>query len=248
MRRPSPALVVAVLALVVAMSGTSYAVTQLPRNSVGATQLKRNAVTAQKIASNAVTGAKVEDGSLTAADFAAGTLLRGPKGDTGATGATGPKGDTGATGPSTSAAAKAVPDLPLRLTSADQSVISLGATPSVSSATTDVITVSVASNLAVAAGLTLRARLTGDDLDWVEVTCTLQYRAVPSGTWTDFEYGVPSVVTIEERYTAVVSPVALQAVPAGRYDVQALCRDTGGRGIIYADFVRGALTVVATGR
>src|SRR5688572_8401214 len=77
--RPSPAMVVACIALSVALGGTSVAAIQaLPRNSVGAKQLKRNAVTGvkikanavsgAKIASNAVTGAKVRDDSLTGAD------------------------------------------------------------------------------------------------------------------------------------------------------------------------------------
>jgi hypothetical protein len=64
-RRPSPALVVAVIALVVAMVGTGYAATQLPKNSVGAKQLKKNAVTTAKIKKNAVTGAKVKKHTLT---------------------------------------------------------------------------------------------------------------------------------------------------------------------------------------
>ena len=39
--RPSPAMLVACAALVVALGGTSYAVTQLPKNSVGTPQLKK---------------------------------------------------------------------------------------------------------------------------------------------------------------------------------------------------------------
>ncbi len=78
--------VMATIAVFLALGGTSYAVTALPRNSVGAQQLKKNAVTS----------VKVKDGSLTAADFAKGTLLTGA---TGATGPAGPRGETGATGP-----------------------------------------------------------------------------------------------------------------------------------------------------
>jgi len=77
--------VMATIAVFLALGGTSYAVTALPRNSVGTQQLKKSAVTS----------AKVKDGSLTSADFAAGTLL---KGDAGATGAQGPQGERGATG------------------------------------------------------------------------------------------------------------------------------------------------------
>ncbi|MGA0123005.1 MAG: hypothetical protein ACO3KD_08405, partial [Gaiellales bacterium] len=85
MRLPSPAMVVALIALFLALGGTGYAVTQLPKNSVGTKQLKRNAVTS----------AKVKDGSLTARDFKAGTLLTGPRG---ATGPAGPPGGGGGAG------------------------------------------------------------------------------------------------------------------------------------------------------
>jgi hypothetical protein len=63
-RRPSPALIVATVALVVAMAGTTYAATQLPKNSVGAKQLKKDAVT----------GAKVKNGSLTGSDIDVASL------------------------------------------------------------------------------------------------------------------------------------------------------------------------------
>jgi len=62
--RPSPAMVVAFIALFVAISGSSYAVTRLPTNSVGPKQLKKNAVT----------GAKVKNRSLTAADIKVSSL------------------------------------------------------------------------------------------------------------------------------------------------------------------------------
>jgi hypothetical protein len=57
---PSPALVVALVALFVALGGTSYAaITALPANSVGTTQLKSNAVTGPKIKDGAITAAKI---------------------------------------------------------------------------------------------------------------------------------------------------------------------------------------------
>ena len=89
MSRPSPALVVAIIALVVSLTGTTWAVTSLPRNSVGSKQIKKNAVRSSDIKAGAVRGSDVRDGSLGAAEFAPGTLLKGDKGD---------KGDTGATG------------------------------------------------------------------------------------------------------------------------------------------------------
>lgn len=81
MRRPSPALIVAIIALVFAMGGTGYAVSQLPRSSVGTQQLKRDAVTSPKI----------KDGAIAAADLsaAARAALTGQKGDPGPSGVTG---------------------------------------------------------------------------------------------------------------------------------------------------------------
>ena len=47
--RPSPALLIALLALFVALGGTVYAATQLPKNSVGTKQIKNKAVTRPKL-------------------------------------------------------------------------------------------------------------------------------------------------------------------------------------------------------
>ena len=47
--RPSPALVVSLIALFVALGGTSYAAFSLPKNSVGTAQLKTGAVTGSKL-------------------------------------------------------------------------------------------------------------------------------------------------------------------------------------------------------
>ena len=69
LKRPSPAMVVAVLALICALGGTAYATSQLPKNSVGSRQLKKRSVTTGKIANNAVNSAKVANGSLTGSDI-----------------------------------------------------------------------------------------------------------------------------------------------------------------------------------
>jgi hypothetical protein len=71
--RPSPALVVAIIALIAALGGSAIAAKHkklvLPKNSVGTRQIKSKAITAGKIARNAVTGAKVADHSLSGADI-----------------------------------------------------------------------------------------------------------------------------------------------------------------------------------
>jgi hypothetical protein len=85
-RIPSPATVIACIALFAALGGAGYAASKLlPKNSVGTKQLKKNAVTS----------AKVKNGSLLAKDFKAGQLPAGPQGPKGDTGPQGPKGDTG---------------------------------------------------------------------------------------------------------------------------------------------------------
>ena len=68
-RIPSPAMVVALIALVFGMVGTGVAAFKLPKNSVSAKQLKKNSVTGAKIKKDAVTGAKVKKQSLTGEDI-----------------------------------------------------------------------------------------------------------------------------------------------------------------------------------
>jgi predicted secreted protein len=65
LRAPSPAFVIALIALFVALGGTSYAAIHLPKNSVGAKQLKKNAVTGTKIKNGAVTANKINTSGLT---------------------------------------------------------------------------------------------------------------------------------------------------------------------------------------
>lgn len=67
--RPSRAMVVAVIGVILAMTGNAVAVSQLGKNSVGTRQLKSKSVTTGKIASNAVNSAKVAKGSLTGSDI-----------------------------------------------------------------------------------------------------------------------------------------------------------------------------------
>ncbi len=102
LRRPSPAMVVACLALLVALGGTSIAaVNQLGRNTVGTLQLRTGAVTNPKIRNNAVNSAKVAPRSLLRSDFAPGQLPAGPigpQGPTGPAGAAGPAGPAGVIG------------------------------------------------------------------------------------------------------------------------------------------------------
>ncbi len=128
MKIPSPSLIVSTVALVFALGGTGYALTALPKDSVGTTQIKNSAVTKAKIKNSAVTGAKIKNSAVTGAkiknsavtgakiknsavtgakikngtiesvDLASGVSVSGAVGATGAAGATGAVGAVGATG------------------------------------------------------------------------------------------------------------------------------------------------------
>jgi hypothetical protein len=83
----SPSMVVALIALVIALGGTSYAAVTLPRNSVGTRQIR----------TAAVRSAEVKDRSLRLADISRGARaqLRGQRGPAGAPGPPGSSGPGG---------------------------------------------------------------------------------------------------------------------------------------------------------
>ena len=90
-RKPSPAMGVALISLFIALTGTSIAaVAAFPPNSVGARELKNGSVgtkelkgrsvTFGKIAAGAITSGLVRNGSLTMSDFNQHQLPSGPIG------------------------------------------------------------------------------------------------------------------------------------------------------------------------
>ena len=82
--RPSPSMIVAMVALFVALSGTTYAVTRIPKRSVGASQIKKKAirsyhikarnVTRTKIARSAIDSSLVQNDSLRGSDILEASL------------------------------------------------------------------------------------------------------------------------------------------------------------------------------
>lgn len=91
--------VTASLALFVALGGTSYAVAQLPRNSVGAAQIRSSAVGSSEMRSRAVISRHIRDRSVALRDIspAARRRLSGQRGLTGPQGQAGPPGPAGVT-------------------------------------------------------------------------------------------------------------------------------------------------------
>ncbi len=89
-RRPSPALIISVVALLVALGGTAYAGILIPKNSVGTKQLKNGAVTAKKIKKGTVPNAN-DLGRVPASRYQQ-TTLRPGRTETGTFGAAGTSG------------------------------------------------------------------------------------------------------------------------------------------------------------
>jgi hypothetical protein len=109
---PSPSMAVSIIALVVALGGTSYAAIKLPANSVGSRELKPRSVQTSDLAVNtrlsksnkifraAVTDVVLDPNTQAVVDALAGAVqgAKGDKGDAGPAGAAGSTGGTGATG------------------------------------------------------------------------------------------------------------------------------------------------------
>jgi hypothetical protein len=86
--RPSPALVVSIIALFVAMGGTGYAAFRLAKNSVGSRQLQRGAVTPSKVARSTIRlfkGAVGPRGNMGPQGVQGGTGVQDPPGTNAAT-------------------------------------------------------------------------------------------------------------------------------------------------------------------
>jgi hypothetical protein len=86
--RPSPAMVVALVALFVALGGSSYAAITLKKNSVKSRNIANGQVKRIDIQDDAINSSKVEMFSLVSRDFKPGQIPQGPPG---------PKGDSGVT-------------------------------------------------------------------------------------------------------------------------------------------------------
>ena len=99
LRRPSPAMVVALVALFVALSGGAYAAVRITTSEIA-----DHAVTHAKLAKNAVAASNLSqalarDIAKVATPSAGSTGATGPRGPAGDSGPQGPKGDAGDTGP-----------------------------------------------------------------------------------------------------------------------------------------------------
>lgn len=88
--------VMATVAVFIALGGSSYAATQLARNSVGSAQIRTKAVGSSELRSRAVTTSKIRSGAVTLTKINRSTreTLRGSAGQQGPAGPAGPSGVT----------------------------------------------------------------------------------------------------------------------------------------------------------
>lgn len=241
MRVPSPSLVVASIALFVALGGTSYAVTQLPKNSVGSKQLKASAVTQSKLAAASVTGAKVMDGSLAAADLSADARAS-LKGATGAKGEAGAKGDAG---PTASAYASSNISPNLSLTAGTDFTVLETADAEIGSGTMIITTRS----RAVATASISVFKGTGNSAAAADVDC--QIIAIGLGSTRLIGQVGRATLTPTVVNGAVYAEIGLSgaiALDPGEYSFGVRCQQANGLGSSATpSFDRGDLTVIATG-
>jgi len=233
-KTPSPSLVVSCVALAVALGGTAYAVTALPKNSVGSAQIKKNAVT----------GAKIKAGSIDATDLRPGVLLSGApaaKGDTGSTGAKGVAGNTGAAGPSGITTTSAASNSDVQgVVGTSATVLKLGpAGTSSARQSAGTITVSTASTLIINASVVLLTTGVGSH----EVACFLIVDDTALGNqWGP--YGAWAQWSAYNNARNTLPLVGSRTVAAGTHDVEVSCMSLTPF-VGTTSYLEGALTVVA---
>jgi hypothetical protein len=103
LRTPSPAMIVACLALLLALTGTAVASTlitgaSIKDNTVSSLDVTNGTLKSVDVKDNSLGSVDVQNGSLRAIDFAPGQLSSGPAGPPGPPGAPGQQGQQGAPG------------------------------------------------------------------------------------------------------------------------------------------------------
>jgi hypothetical protein len=224
--RQSPPMIVAMIALFVALSGTAVATTSA-------------LITGNQIKNNSITGIDVKNKSLTAKDFRGSVRgARGPAGPTGPAGPAGPKGDTGPPGaPNPNAvnsdqldgldstafqttSASDVRTVTAALSTSNQDVLSTTITVPAQKTVVAVASVEVGSNgggddnmncninIAGSDGARQSTYVTPNSLDDSTTLPLTQTLAVGAGTHTvlvECNEGIGSASTVEDRSLSVVA-------------------------------------------
>ena len=222
--RPSPAMVVASIALLVALGGTSIAaVSQLAPNTVGALQLKAGSVGTSE----------VKNRNLLAVDFKQGQLPRGPRGPRGLQGQQGIQGPSGAAG-------VAAPGYVAQVTS------QTSGTPATTTSTsfvnlagaTETIVVPTGETARIYAIFTAESTCTGGASDFCSVRVTVDGNELNPAVGTDYAFdstdnGDETAQSWESHAIARSS----ETLAAGNHAVQVQFRATTGASLRLDDWV-----------
>lgn len=226
-RAPSPAFVMSLIALFVALGGTTYAATSLPKNSVGTKQLKNGAVTKKKI--NAKTVAALKG-------------ARGPKGAIGSAGSPGAPGAPGAPGPTASAYAQNQNGFVFVDSATDTTAVQLTAGGGT------LLTVAFPAALHVSGVVRLRNNTSAGNTD--QSGCRPQI-APAGGSFSDVG---PEMLGLTNGFNsfndeATISVVGELNVAAGSYDARIVCHRTFSSGAMDQNKFNGdAISVIAVAR
>jgi hypothetical protein len=208
LRKPSPALVISLLALSVALGGTAYAGITISKNSVGTNQLKNGAVTTKKIKNGNVTASKINTTGLTVPNALHANHADTAANATNATNAT----NLGGLAPSAYETASNYTQSSTA-TPITSTVATIGSPIQITTAGTSRVIASAAvhaTNGVAGTGVYLVCHITIDGTSGVNDT---EY-ASPAGGFTIVD--------------AAVSPLASAVVGAGTHTVTLLCDAVGG--------------------
>ncbi len=226
MKIPPPSLIVSCAALAVALGGTGYAITALPKNSVGTTQIKNSAVSGAKIKNSAVTGAKIKNGTIEAVDLASGVSVSSATGAIGETGAVGATGATGATGPTASAMAQSDSNTLITAGAAAVDVIRLTTGTTNSGA----LTLPTTMRVVVSASVWIFKSSAGSDESYGMATCDIQYAPSGGSTWTSIGAapGLSFLKTVGDgvRVNGTLPLTDAITLAAGTWDFKVRCSAT----------------------
>ena len=201
------------LALFVALSGTSYAAVQLPKNSVTSKQIKPGAVTQKKLSK-----------PLRAQILAPGPAgTQGKSGPAGEKGATGEKGQTGDDGVLTSSFGTRNIASPVSLTTSRDSVLALSTPNSNGLTTGGPVVTTVPTRLIATAAVELFISSSVSALG--RAACQLKLSTdggTPAAIGNQREVTFESISPLSARFRTL-SFVATVDVPAGSHDVSLNC-------------------------
>lgn len=223
-RAPSPALVISLIALFVALGGTTYAAVSLPKNSVGTRQLKNGAVTRKKINRKTI------------------AALKGARGPHGPMGGTGSQGTPGAPGPTASAYAQDQNGFVFVDSATDITAVQLTGNGGT------LLAVPFQAALHVSGVVRLRNNTGAGNMD--QSGCRPQI-APAGGSFSDVG---PEMLGLTNGFNAfndeaTIAVVGELNVPAGSYDARIVCHRTFSSGSAEQNKFNGdAISVIAVGR